>query len=97
VPVAVAQPTASVPEGVHWQGSSKAEVDMQNRAIHAAHAKPHQLVPYQPTEEEQFWCRELDGSYTLRTSKDIEADLQPGHWEYGDRGVPYFVREEVKT
>lgn len=85
--------TAPMPGTLYWQGSTKAEVDMQNRAIHAATAQPRQLVPYKVENDEQFWCRELDGSYTLRTMKDIQDNLQPGVWQIGSSGYAYFVRE----
>ena len=65
---------------------------MQNRTIHAATAKTTQLMPYKPADEEQFWCRELDGSYTLRTSREIMDDCQPGNWQQGRERHPYFVR-----
>ena len=45
---------------------------------------------------DQFWCEELDGSYTLRTGKEIAADLQPGRWAFTDEGNAYWVRKEKK-
>lgn len=79
---------------VYWYGSTKEEVDIQNYAIHKAHAKPTPLVPYKPSSEQQFWCRELDKSYTLRTMTDIMENLQPGYWQPGDEGYPYFIRQK---
>lgn len=79
---------------VYWYGSTKEEVDLQNYAVHKAHAKPTPLVPYKPSNEQQFWCRELDKSYTLRTTTDIMENLQPGYWQYGDEGYPYFIRQK---
>ena len=78
----------------YWYGSTKEEVDTQNHAIITANAaaKPIQLVPYEPSPEQQFYCREHDGSYTLRTGREIGEDCQPGHWQYGDAGYPYFIR-----
>ncbi|KAA6408767.1 MAG: hypothetical protein FRX48_07110 [Lasallia pustulata] len=58
--------------------------------------KPVQLVPYDPSPEQQFWCRELDTSYTLRTAKDITENLQPGFWQYAQGGYPYWVCMEKK-
>ncbi|MCJ1328937.1 hypothetical protein MMC10_005614 [Thelotrema lepadinum] len=84
---------ASVPSGVAWHGSTKAEVDMQNRAIHHSHAKPRQLAPYEPATHDQFWCRELDGSYTLRTEMEIQKDVGPGYWQAGKKGIPYYIRQ----
>lgn len=65
---------------------------MQNRAIHDAHAQPRQLAPYEPSTYQQFYCRELNGSYSLRTAREIQEDLQPGYWQAGSKGVPYFIR-----
>ncbi|KAL1991411.1 hypothetical protein VTN49DRAFT_5403 [Thermomyces lanuginosus] len=39
-----------------------------------------------------FWVRELDGSYSLRTPNDIVRFCQPGKWETGRNGYPYFIR-----
>lgn len=51
-----------------------------------------QLVPANPAAGQQFYCRELDGSYTLRTVTDIETSCQPGSWHKSSTGYPYFVR-----
>ena len=56
--------------------------------------KPQPMVPYKPRPEQLFWCRELDGGYSLRTHKNIAEDLQPRVWQYGDESYPYFVRQE---
>ncbi|KAL8685166.1 MAG: hypothetical protein Q9218_007936 [Villophora microphyllina] len=40
----------------------------------------------------QFYCRELDGTYTLRTTTGIVASCQPGLWKTTKTGYPYFVR-----
>ncbi|MCJ1437619.1 hypothetical protein MMC27_007006 [Xylographa pallens] len=77
---------------VYWYGSSRQEVDVQNHAIYKAHAKPTPLVPYEPSAEEQFWVRELDGSWTLRTSKDVGDNCQPGYWQQGESGYHHFYR-----
>jgi hypothetical protein len=97
-PHAVAAPAPASPKAthVHWYGSTRAEVDAQNAAILKAHAKPTQMAPYKPSADQQFWCRELDNSYTLRTAKDINDNLQPGVWQYGDEGYPFFIRQEKK-
>lgn len=81
-----------------WYGKTKAQVDAENIAIarQVGATKPVQLVPYNPSPEQQFWCRELDTSYTLRTSKDITENLQPGFWQYAEGGYPYWVRTEKK-
>ena len=79
---------------VYWYGSTKEEVDAQNHAVHKAHAKPTPLVPYKPSNDQQYYCRELDGSYTLRTPTDVMENLQPGYWKYSEEGYPYFIRQK---
>ncbi|MCJ1258001.1 hypothetical protein MMC24_005829 [Lignoscripta atroalba] len=79
----------------YWHGSSKADVDQQNIAIAQATGatKPTQLVPYKPSAEQQWWCRELDATWTLRTTREIQEELQPGFWQYASPGgYPYFIR-----
>lgn len=41
-----------------------------------------------PTE---YYCRELDGSYTLRTREQIAA--MTGEWVLSNIGFPYFWRK----
>ena len=75
-------------------GPTKEEFGMHHRAFYEEMARPHQFVPYKAEAEEQFWCRELDNSYTLHTMNDILNNLQPGVWQTGSSGYPYFVREK---
>ncbi|KAL9036122.1 MAG: hypothetical protein Q9214_006277 [Letrouitia sp. 1 TL-2023] len=76
-----------------WYGATKDEIDQQNAAAARAHA-PVPLVPANPSPSQQFWCRELDGSYTLRTMNDISTSCQPGVWQQAtETGYPYFVRK----
>ncbi|MCJ1421901.1 hypothetical protein MMC32_008268 [Xylographa parallela] len=92
-PVPAPKPATPKPDKhVYWYGSSRKEVDVQNHAIYKAHAKPTPLVPYEPSAEEQFWVRELDGSWTLRTSKDVGDNCQPGYWQQGESGYHHFYR-----
>ncbi|KAM5458435.1 hypothetical protein MaudCBS49596_000348 [Microsporum audouinii] len=88
--------TYQVPAGtVPWVGPTRAEVDAQNLAVARATGamRPQSMVPYRPAEGQQWWCRELDGSYTLRTTNDIMENLQPGYWAYSSSGYPYFIRQ----
>lgn len=81
----------------HWHGGTRAQVDAENMAIAAntGATKPHNLAPYKPSPSQQWWCRELDGSYTLRNTQDIMDNLQPGFWQYAQPGgYPYFIRQE---
>ncbi|EEP79071.1 predicted protein [Uncinocarpus reesii 1704] len=89
-PVAQASPGA-----VPWVGATRAEIDAQNIAIAKATGatRPQSMIPYKPADGQQWWCREIDGSYTLRTTNDIMENLQPGKWVYSSTGFPYFVRQ----
>ncbi|KAL9587259.1 MAG: hypothetical protein Q9203_003581 [Teloschistes exilis] len=83
------------PEPAHvWLGSTKAQVDAQNAAIaqNVGAYQPVQLVPAAAAPTQHFYCRELDGSYTLRTRTDIETSCQPGAWHMAKTGWPYFIR-----
>ncbi|KAF3479547.1 uncharacterized protein GIQ15_06523 [Arthroderma uncinatum] len=85
-----------VPAGtVPWIGPTRAEVDAQNLAVARATGamRPQSMVPYRPAEGQQWWCREIDGSYSLRTTNDIMENLQPGYWAYASSGYPYFIRQ----
>ncbi|MCJ1442826.1 MAG: hypothetical protein MMC23_003323 [Stictis urceolatum] len=91
----VSSSESPAPNAVAWQGSSKDEVDMQNRAIHYEQQQKVQLVPYQeaPNSEHQYWCKELDGNYTLRTIKEIGDDCKIGHWQLSKDNYWYWVRD----
>ncbi|KAI4232601.1 MAG: hypothetical protein LQ349_004910 [Xanthoria aureola] len=82
-----------------WYGSTKAEVDAQNAALAQAAGAytPMNLVPANPGAGQQFWCKELNDCYTLRTMTDIEASCQPGSWHTSSVGYPYFVRKPPAT
>ena len=56
---------------------------------------PTQLAPYKPADGQQFWCKEMDGSWTLRTHSDIiNGEVNPGHWErHQTSGYFYWVRQ----
>lgn len=53
---------------------------------------PIRMVPRNLSLNEQFYCRELDSTYMLRTGTAIMRDCQPGYWDYGSAGYPYWVR-----
>ncbi|KAH0565401.1 hypothetical protein GP486_001200 [Trichoglossum hirsutum] len=97
VPTAApAAPTGAQGNPLIWQGATKSEVDSRNAAIAQATGsnQPTMLVPYKASPTQDWWVRELDGSWTLRNTNTIQEALQPGQWCYGDGGVPYFVRTE---
>lgn len=79
-------------------GATTAEMQAQNTIL-AAHlaatqSQPTMLAPYKPGSSPQFWCKELDGSWTLREYADtLKGDFPPGHWErHGTSGYYYYVR-----
>lgn len=85
----------------YFVGSSAAEIQAQNAMIAAQwmamgqpKPPPNQLVPYKPGNTPQFWCKELDGSWTLRELSDFTSgDLTAGRWEvHPTSGYHYFVR-----
>ncbi|KAL2037744.1 hypothetical protein N7G274_009469 [Stereocaulon virgatum] len=52
-----------------------------------------QIVPEIPTPNSQYYCRELDGSYTERTYNQIMHDCQPGEWRpHPETQFPYWYR-----
>lgn len=51
------------------------------------------MVPFENKPGQQWWCREIDGSYTLRTINDLMENCRPGEWKrHPQTGVPYWVR-----
>jgi hypothetical protein len=83
------------PNVVNWHGPTKAQVDAQNMAAAqaAGATNPVNMIPFRPEAGQQWWCRELDQTYTLRTTTDIMENLQPGYWAQASGGYPYFVRQ----
>lgn len=81
---------------IPFLGPTKKEVEAQNAKIaeKVGATKPAQLIPYEAVNGQQWWVRELDGSFTLRTTNDIMENCQPGRWTYASAGYPYFVRAE---
>ncbi|KAI9783391.1 MAG: hypothetical protein M1839_003926 [Geoglossum umbratile] len=79
-----------------YQGATKSQIDAQNAAIAQTNGanQPTMLVPYKAGATQDWWVRELDGTWTLRTTATIQEALQPGYWCYGEGGVPCFVRTE---
>jgi hypothetical protein len=61
--------------------------------------RPSVALPYAPSAdgEQQFWVRDLDGSYELKTPTQIRDTCQPGSWKTGSSGFPYYVRERRET
>ncbi|KAJ4502456.1 hypothetical protein HRR83_005551 [Exophiala dermatitidis] len=83
----------------YFVGATAAEIQAQNAIMYANLAAsqqqpPSQLAPYKPGASPQFWCKELDGSWTLREYNDaLKADFPAGHWEkHATSGYYYYVR-----
>ena len=76
----------------HYQGLTAQQVYDRNisRAQQNGVSNP-QLVPTASPDRE-FYCRELDGSWTMRTVNTIMNSLQPGQWAYSSDGAVYWVR-----
>ncbi len=79
-------------------GATAAEMQAQNAILAAnltaGQSQPTMLAPYKPGSSPQFWCKELDGSWTLREYNDtLKSDFPPGRWErHGTSGYYYYVR-----
>ncbi|KAI9676010.1 MAG: hypothetical protein M1817_000753 [Caeruleum heppii] len=94
---------ASAPDGSAnnpyiWNGNTKAEIDRQNLVIaqNTGVMQPKALVPDKASDDQQWWVRELDGGYTLRSTQAIQDSLQPGYWTYAQNGgYPYFIRQKA--
>lgn len=78
-----------------WYGRSGAEIDNDNRIIAARDGvhEPLELTPREPKDDQMFWVREVDGTWTLRTWFTIENDLRPGRWQVdAQRGNLVYIR-----
>lgn len=79
----------------YFVGATAAEVQAQNQILAmnmaAVGQPPSQLAPYKPSAGQQFWCKELDGSWTLREHNDVVmGELGQGHWERHPTSGYYF-------
>ena len=96
-----AQLAAAPQAPYYFVGSTPAEIQAQNAYIAANLMQmpqiPSQLVPFKPGSSQQFWVKELDGSWTLREHNDvIVGELGAGHWErHATSGYYYYVRHPV--
>lgn len=92
---------AAMPSGPpYWVGAGPQDFSAQQAVIaqmmgYEVKPSPTQLAPYKPADGQQFWCKELDGSWTLRTHTDIVmGEVSPGHWErHTSSGYFYWVRQ----
>ena len=91
---------AAMPQGPNYYvGGGMTDYAMQQAYLVTNMGLPKppvtQLAPYKPADGQQFWCKEVDGSWTLRTHSDIiNGDVSPGHWErHHTSGYYYWVRD----
>ncbi|KIX09117.1 uncharacterized protein Z518_00195 [Rhinocladiella mackenziei CBS 650.93] len=76
---------AQIPHApAYFIGTTAAEIQAQNAIpiayLVSAQQSPSQFVPYKPGSSPQFWCKELDGSWTLREYNDtLKSDFPAGH------------------
>jgi hypothetical protein len=86
----------TLPDGTSlFLGKTKEQVMWENQQIasNTGANDPIQMVPYKAAPGQQFWCRELDGSWTLRTVQETMVELQPGYWDKGQSGHAVFIRQ----
>ena len=43
---------------------------------------------------QEYYCRELDGSWSLRTTNAIYKECHPGFWQTSQSGWPVFYRSK---
>ena len=83
---------------MYFVGSTPAEIAAQNAQVAAMLGvgipANNQLIPYKPSTNPQFWCKELDGSWTLREQNEfVTGDIGTGRWErHPTSGYHYYVR-----
>jgi hypothetical protein len=95
-PAKASGPT-TLPDGTSlFLGKTKEQVMWENQQIanNTGANDPVQMVPYKAAAGQQFWCRELDGSWTLRTVQETMVELQPGYWDKGQSGHAVFIRQK---
>ncbi|KAF7512763.1 hypothetical protein GJ744_000330 [Endocarpon pusillum] len=94
---AQASGSTTLPDGTTlFLGKTKEQVMWENQQIanNTGANDPIQMVPYNAAPGQQFWCRELDGSWTLRTVQETMVELQPGYWDKGQSGHAVFIRQK---
>ena len=57
-------------------------------------SQPLQFLHEEPTGNTKYYCKELNGTWLVRTTNDIMNNCQPGDWHtHSQTGYPYFVRK----
>ena len=90
----VSQPAAEPANVNYYQGLTSQQVHDRNISRAQSHGGSNQpqLVPEQASPDNEYFCREVDGTWTVRTVNTIMNSLTPGQWAYATNGYPYWVR-----
>ncbi|KAI5290500.1 hypothetical protein KEM54_001363 [Ascosphaera aggregata] len=93
-PQATYQPVQLAPGTVPYMGATAEEVQARNHtlAVSTGASGPFTLAPYKVEAGQQFWCQELDGTWSLRTQSDIEENCKPGLWMPTATGTVAWMR-----
>lgn len=88
------QPAAEPANFNYHQGLTSQQVNDRNisRAQSYGGFNQPQLIPEHASPDNEYLCRELDGSWTTRTIFTIMNSLKPGQWGYLTNGYPYWIR-----
>ena len=80
--------------GLHSGNPHNANTAFGSGGIHAIGAAERvQLVPETPTGDDKYYCKGLDGGFTLQTTNFIMNHCQPGQWRVATKtGFPYWER-----
>lgn len=88
------QPAAEPANFNCYQGLTSQQVRDRNLSRAQSHGGFNQtlLVPQNASPDNEYFCRELDGTWTVRTVNTIMNHLNPGQWAYSTTGYPYWIR-----
>ena len=85
----IAQPVYPVAHQMFYQPAQAVQA-----AEPAKPAKPEEpKLKGDPNQE--YYCRELDGHYSLRTANAIYKECQPGYWQSSQSGYPVWHRSKA--
>jgi len=89
-PAMVPQPVVPFAHQVYYQPVQPAKPEP---------AKPEPPKPEAPKitgdPKQEFYCRELDGSWSLRTMSAIVKECHPGFWQTSKSGYPVWYRQKA--
>ena len=76
-----------------WHGRTPNEIEMENRITMDKHIKASKKKGFVRSAGDPYWCKEVNGRFTVRTAADIYNSCRPGHWTVGEEGYPSFTRQ----